>query len=190
MKFNVRLVALAGLLLFGTAAGGRARRNYIAIYEDYTEHLIVYWDFETALNMRATYLTPEFRMAMADERQRLLNATPEDHKAYTERLLEDGNLYHELVFSSDSAMPKGEEFGTADDKWQIRLLADGTEEKLVSIYKVRKPNPMQRALYPHLTIWSDLWIARFEKTVRTPDDVQLIVSSGYGNGEMWFKGMR
>ena len=66
----------------------------------------------------------------------------------------------------------------------LRLEADGQPQSLVTVYEVDKPTSVQRALFKHLNIWSDLWVARFASTVEDPRLVELHVGSGYGNGTL------
>jgi hypothetical protein len=178
-----RLAFLVALLVLAVAA--KPRKEYERVYEAHTRHLVIYQGFATALNIRATYLTPQFRVAFADERARLLGeAAAAGSDEYRRMLLEDGDVYHEVVFSADSSLDEGDTFGTDDDGWRVRLEADGTEETLVTLFKVKDPNPMQRALYPHFNIWSELWIARFAKSVKDPKKIVLYVGSGYGHADI------
>lgn len=177
--WRVLLALVALVVLLGAAS---PRKRYLNVYEAWTRELFVYWDVETALILRATYLSDEMREAIADERARLLGTS--DGPEYEQRLDSDGAAYHEVVFSADSGLPSADKFGTSDDGWIIELRADGTLEPLVTAYRVRKPNPLQRALYPHYNLWSDLWIARFQRTVTSPRRVELHVGSGYGNGKV------
>jgi hypothetical protein len=159
-----------------------ARGHYKRSLRKATRELYIYRGLETALIMRATYLSTEFRRVVAAERQRLVGPTADDQRAFVERLDDDGQAYHELVFSADSAVPRGDRFG--GDGWQVRLVADGTEEKLVTMFKVDHPTPLQMQIYTHQTLWSDLWIARFAKTVAEPKLVEVTVGGGYGHGQM------
>jgi len=67
-------------------------------------------------------------------------------------------------------------------------MAKGEHEKVVSIERIRRPTPLHRGLFAHLNVWSELWRARFEKTVDSPDYVVLHVGSEYVNGDLeWSK---
>ena len=160
------------------------QRTYDRQLDDHTQKLVIYDGFATALIMRGTYLSPEFRQVMTDERQRLIAPSEADHAEFTRRMDDDGSAYHEIVFSADSALEEADQFGESDDGWVLRLTADGREEPLVTSYRVRRPSPLHRSLYGHLNIWSELWIARFARTVESPDEVILHVGSGYGNGTL------
>jgi hypothetical protein len=81
-------------------------------------------------------------------------------------------------------MPGPLRFGPGDDRWNVRLLADGAEEPLVTVYQVRTPTTLHRSLYPHLNQWSELWIARFHRSVTAPREVIFHVGGGYGHGEL------
>jgi hypothetical protein len=161
---------------------GRGRRLYNKQLRQFTRELYIYRGLETALIMRATYLASEFRDDVARERARLVGPSPDDQHAFEDRLRDDGQAYHEVVFSADSALPRGDKFG--GDGWQLRLVADGTEETLVTMFKVDHPTPLQNQIYSHQTLWSDLWIARFAKTVADPKLVELKVGGGYGHGDL------
>lgn len=193
MKASRRLLLLAPLLLafgLGAKTDRLARREYLDNYQSLTRRLVLYWDFETALMLRGTYLTPDYRMQLAEERRRLLNAPEAEHQAFVATMKSDGEAYHEVVFSADSGMPEGDRFGNGDDGWQVRLFADGTPETLVTVFEERNPNMLQRSLYPHFNMWSDLWIARFRRTVMSPDRVVFEVGGGYGHGELVWEGLR
>lgn len=183
-------VLTAAALSLGAKGDFRARRDYEHAAEDATRELFIHWRFETALILRGTYLTPSFREALAGERRRLLNPTEADHQAWTAALLDDGTVYHEVVFSADSGMEGGDVFGAAKDGWTVRLTADGVEEPLVTLFPVREPTMLQRSLYPHVNPWSDLWIARFRKTVAGPQRVVFEVGGGYGHGELVWDELR
>lgn len=166
------------------------RRAYEKELRSWTDELKVYRGFQTALILRATYLSAEMRGTLAAERQRLVNPTPEDHQAFTARMQSDNTAFHDVVFSASTPLAAAQRFGEADTGWVIWLEADGTREKLLSVEHIRRPSPLHRELYAHLNLWSELWIARFEKTVADPDEVVLHVGSGYGNGDVAWKSLR
>jgi hypothetical protein len=178
-------LALCGLLtpLVGCPTWSQ-QRTYDRQLDAHTQKLVIYDGFATALIMRGTYLSAEFRDLMADERERLIQPADADRIEFARRMDDDGSAYHEIVFSADSALEEADQFGTSDDGWILRLMADGQEETLVTSYRVRRPSPLHQNLYSHLNIWSELWIVRFARTVESPDEVILHVGSGYGNGTL------
>lgn len=171
---------LAAVVLLAAASPTRSYKK--ALRED-TRELVLYQGFQTALIMRATLLSPKFRTAYADERLRLTGTTAEEHADFVRRNAEDAAVYHEVIFSSDSALPE-HHFGTTDQGWRLRLEADGQRQELVTVHEIRDPTTVQRALFKHLNIWSELWVARFANTVTNPRVVELHVGSGYGQGTM------
>src|SRR5690606_33445768 len=74
--------------------------------------------------------------------------------------------------------------------WSIVLEADGVEQPLVSVEHLRDPTPMQRALFPQVTIWAEMYVARFQRTVSSPDRVEMHVGSGYGHGTITWERTR
>lgn len=178
------LTTLALAVVLATSLGAKPRRIYEGTYEAHTRHLLVYRGFETALNLRGTLLTAPMRDAVARERQRLMNPSPANHADFVARMDADGAAFHEIVFSADVPVDDLGRFGDTDATWNVRLIADGTEEALETVERIRRPTPVHRGLYPHLNLWSELYIARFTRTVANPREVRLIVGSGFGNGEV------
>ncbi len=175
-------VCLAALIL---AVGGDrdSRRSYTRTLDTHTRKLVLYQEFATALILRATLLTEDFRAALADERRRLLGAHPEEHAAFLAQMHDDVARWHEVVFSAESpslgAVPT---FGTPDDTWAVRLIADGALQPLAGVERLRAPTPLQDALYPHRTRWATLWVARFERAAPEPAEVVFEVGGGLGRG--------
>lgn len=177
-------------LVFSTAANG-GRHAYHRAWRDDTRQLKLYHGFGTALLLSGTLLTPDFRKELAAERARLLDSPPADVAAFAARMSKDGAAFDEVVFAADSPMQEDPlKFGTGDDGWVVRLNADGTPEKLVAVEQVLHPTALHAALYPQLDQWSTLWIARFEKTVPDPDTIVFEVGSGYGHGQLVWRGLR
>jgi len=179
-------VALAAVLLLVALPSESIspRRAYLKDLDRWTDELKIYKGFQTALILRATYLSAPMRTHLARERQRLVNPMPEDHQAFLERMKADNAEYHDVVFSAQTPLPAARRFGEADTGWVIWLEADGTREELVSVEWIRKPSALHRELYAHMNLWSELWIARFDKTVDDPDQVVLHIGSGYGHGDV------
>lgn len=173
-------------LLLGAVAflsmGASERRTYLREHREYTRKLVLYFDFSTALLLRATLLEPDFRVALAEERRRLLDPTAENHADFVGRMAADGAAFHEVVFAADSAFANAERFGPGDDRWNVRLEADGVDEPLIAVERVARPSPLHEALYAQHDQWSELWIARFTRTIVGPRAVSLHIGGGFGNG--------
>ena len=100
-----------------------------------------------------------------------------------------GSAYHEVVLTVETDLVDQEvTLGNTDDGWKLRLLADGVEQPLVTVYKVREPNPLHHGLYAYLNLWNELWIARFQKVTTSPTELVLKVGSGFGHGEVHWTG--
>jgi len=180
-------LVVSAILVGAVALAAPARRLYLRELEGWTEEIKIYRGFDTALILRGTLLETTIRGHLAEERRRLVNPTPEDHEEFLERMRTDAAAYQDVVFSASTPLPASRRFGESDTGWVIWLEADGTREELVSVDHIRTPSPLHRELYAHLTIWSELWIARFRRSVAEPDEVVFHVGSGYGNGELRWK---
>lgn len=178
------LVGLSSAALAPPALAANPRRAYRKAWKAQTRKLVVYKEFGTALLLRATLLEPGFRAALADERHRLLGSADTGDALFRARMLEHGSAYHEVVFAADSGEERDPLFGNNDARWNLRLRVDGTEAPLVTVERVRRPTPVHQGLYLQLDIWSELWIARFERVKANPSEVILAVGSGLGNGEV------
>jgi len=186
-----RTLLTTGAALVGAPAFGRSeRKTYLDAHEEATREVRLYNGFFTALLARGTLLDPPFRLALAEERKRVYDPSPADHVAFLARMAEEGARYHEIVLGADSPFDEANRFGAqGDDRWNLRLEADGTELACVEVAHVRKPTPLQRQLYPQVNIWSELWLARFENTAPNPGNLVLHIGGGYGNAEMaWRRG--
>lgn len=175
------LLAAVVVLLAVVSLGAKPRRTYLNVLHEHTRHQVVYFGFQTALNVRATLLTAPMREALASERRRLMAPSIANHEEFSRRMIEDEASFYEVVFSADSAVEGAQKFGEGDGTWNLRMVADGAEQPLVSVEWIRRPSPVHRGLYPHLNIWSELWIARFERTIAEPERISMTVGSGYGN---------
>lgn len=187
---RVAATALLGLALASPALGGSPRRHYLRAHDAVTEKLVIYDGFHTAVLMRATLIDPRFVDALAMERARLLGPALQDPHALIEEMRLDREGVFEVVFAADSALPHGEQFLPDEPGWSIVLEADGVEQPLVSVEHLRDPTPMQRALFPQVTIWAEMYVARFQRTVSSPDRVEMHVGSGYGHGTITWERTR
>lgn len=179
---------VAATLLTGCASW-KAKGAYDRSVWVHTDRLVVYRNLGTALRLRGTYLSDTFRGAIADERQRLLGLSDVSHDTFLARLKDEGSAYHEVIFTAETNVQYEQlKFGESDESWRIRMLADGQEQKLVTVFKVKEPNPLQMSLYPHYNGWNELWVARFERSVEAPKEVRFLVGSGHGNGQLLWTG--
>lgn len=175
-------------LLLLAACAHHPRRAYLNTLHDQTDLGVVYRGFGTALRIRATYLSAPFREALADERERLLGEASTDHAAYRARMADEHTAYHEVIFTAESDLEAVTTFGENDGGWRLRLLVDGIEEELVTVYRVRQPSALQSELFAHKNLWNELWVARFVRTVAAPAEVKLVVGSGFGHTELAWTG--
>jgi hypothetical protein len=178
-----------GLAFVALASGCvTARGQYLRTLDDHTGMGVVYRGFGTALRFRATYLSPGFREALAEERRRLLDADASDHARFLSQMESDREAYHEVVFTAESDVETRTEFGDTDDVWRVRLEADGVPQPLVTVYRVRDVHALHEMIYAHKNIWNDLWIARFERITPTPGVLEFQVASGFGHDEVQWRG--
>lgn len=179
------LAGCAAMLVSTTAeAASPERRRYLRAWRDATRKLVVYRGFGTALFVRVTLLEPPFRALVADERHRLIGPADDGDAAFRARMAEDGAAWHEVVFAAHTGEEDDPRFGNDDSRWNLRLDVDGAEAPLVTVEHIRRPTPVHEGLYPQLDVWSELWMARFQRLTDRPGKVELRMGSGLGNGDV------
>jgi hypothetical protein len=173
--------AAAALCTPFAAHAGSQRKTYLRAWKAQTRKLIIYKGFGTALAVRVTWLSDGFRPVLADERNRLIGDADAGDDTFRDRMRTDGRQYHEFIIGADSGEPERPKFGNTDARWNLQLTAAGQSHGLVEVEHIRRPTPVHRGLYPQLNIWSELWIARFERG-ESNSPLSLAVGSGLGNG--------
>jgi len=180
------VVGLCTAMAWGGCKGPRV--DYEKALWASTEHLHVTWRMGTALDLRATYLSSGFRARMLDEQKRLLGPVG-DHEAAATRSAQDDAAYHEIVFSAASGLYDDRLAFGDEDGWQIGLVDDqGVAQPLVTVFRLKKASALDRELFAHDTVWSELWVARFAKKTAVPEELVFHVGSGYGHGSARFGG--
>ncbi len=175
------------LLLLTACAGWKPRVAYLNVHDDHTEKAVVRRDLGDALKIEATYLSTAMREAIVAERVRLIGSAQTDSDKVARMLREDGEAYHEIVFTAEGNLYEVEDepaFGSTDETWRLRLLADGVEQPLVTVFEVPQPNTLQTAIYSQWNVFNRLWIARFAKQTPLPAHLVLAVGSGLGHREL------
>ena len=176
------LIAAAGSTLPAVAQAGAERRAYLRAWRDVTRKLVIYRGFGTALHARITWLSTDFRAALANERHRLLGGADASDAVFRERMQQDGTAYTEFVIGADTGEERAPRFGNNDARWNLNLVTDAGERALVDVEHIRQPTPVHQGLYPQLNQWTSLWIARFDGT--SNGNVTLKIGSGLGYGEV------
>lgn len=181
------LTGLACATLLVACAG--PRQQYEKALWAQTGRARVVWQFGTALDLRATYLSPAFRETLLAEQRRLLG--PVDDPTASTRSAQDGEAYHEIVMSAASSLVDDRVEIGVDRGWKIRLVDEaGADQPLVSVYRLDRDTALDRSLYAHDTVWSELWVARFARVTERPARLVLHLGSGYGHTEIAFEGVQ
>ncbi|MGC6494221.1 MAG: hypothetical protein ACON5B_15415 [Myxococcota bacterium] len=175
---------LLSLALALSACAKNPRASYLKTLDQWTDKLVIQESLGTALRLRGTYLSPTFRGVLEQERARLLGDADSDAAGFRERQAEAMANTHEIVFTAESDIESNTKFGDHDGAWRLRLVADGVEQPLLTVHRVRRPNSLQEALFAHKNLWNELWVARFDATVSQPTTLEFHVGSGYGSGSL------
>jgi hypothetical protein len=152
--------------------------RYGQLVEEWTREERRYSGLETILIARATWQSPE--LVEAREQQRafylLRNVEVVDNETDSYKL--DALETWQFLFAGSSDLDPRPEFSEEDSPWRLRLLVNGKECTLKSLEE-RSPDLMDKALYPWITPWNNIWELRFERDCGRPaEDKPVLQVSG------------
>ena len=177
------LLALACARPDGGLAAPTRGQPYAKVHRAWTRELVLDHDFELDLVVRASLLSGELRTAQADALADARLEGARERAARHEAHRTDAATAWVVVFSAHSPHEEARRFGLdADDPWQLRLVADGTDVPAVGVERIRNPSADEVVLYPQLDRWSELWEARFEAVPAS--ELVLQVAGPHGRGEV------
>lgn len=123
--------------------------------------------FEQALEVHATFKSPEWRAAYVRFRAERLQLPPSEVDALTEREKKDDADHYEVMLLVATYDPKINELQKgARSIWRVALVDDrGAEIVASEIKRDRRPRTEIAAEYPHLGDFHEPYVARFPRTV-------------------------
>ncbi len=170
-------------------ASPRPDPRYGRVHVEQTRELKLYDQLETQLILRATWRGEAQRRAAVAELAWRGSMTTDEQATLLQAELAELAAAHEVVFasmfSSSAGTPDPPIFGDAlDSPWRLRLDVDGQPCPLLSVDQVDDPSAAQALLYPQLNAWSQLWIARFDRSCGSAGTARLVVSGSGGSGAL------
>lgn len=113
----------------------------------------IYRDAYAAMMLKAVWVDDEVRAAQAARLVEMGAAAPEPDNALT------------IVFGAYSHWRKEMTIsGGASTAWIAKAWRGENACALLDVTNTRKPTVWDRALYPFLSTWDTLWVARFDPT--------------------------
>ncbi|HZS35892.1 MAG TPA: hypothetical protein VFF06_03650 [Polyangia bacterium] len=136
--------------------------EYVDLLKRWTRHGNLIQDFDTALNIDATFHSPEFQEVYADQWAKVYRLDPPEAARVRAQLIADIAEHYE--FFAESATHKFElnDFTSAKTVWRVSLRNDQGHEVLPSEIKLAREQPeLLTAFYPYTTVFSRGWRIRF-----------------------------
>ena len=140
-----------------------------------------YDGLETVLFLRATLENPAFAEAREQQRAWLLLSSPADLSAAIQQARQQAADGHRLLVAAASDSDSRPDLSFDRDPWRLRLAGDAGICTPRSLTK-RRPSEIDRALYPWITPWNDVWDAVFERDCG--EALRLQVGGARGSAEL------
>jgi hypothetical protein len=136
--------------------------EYQEVYERWTRHGKVVHEVDAALEIWATYKSPEFREAFVAHYAAAYNMTDDAREAIRRAEREAGAAAYEFVVTAQSSNYKWNDLEKKSSPWRV-LLLDGAGHELMAdqITVQRFPDLFEREFYPAKTPFSKTYLIRF-----------------------------
>ena len=189
------LLGVFAALHTGCAAGtGAAGPEYLKLLDSWTRVEKIYDGFEPRLLLKATYKNRSFRYAYIDRYADDYKLEPRYREAMRAKALELSELYNEFILAAHTPTERWNDFEESDSIWKL-YLEDNLGNRLtpISIDKLDAKSPLLIEFFPHIGLWSSIYIVRFPKyseasTEPIPgadtDYLRLTVAGALGSGEL------
>ena len=150
--------------------------TYKAVLMKWTSEARIYRGLDLELMTSATFKSPEFREAYANEYDRTYK------------------LYNDFIMSAYVPDKKWNDFNKKDSIWKIYLNA-GNEKKIkpLEIRKIKKIDAVLTHFFPYINTWESIYLVRFpvklpgtDKNIidDTCSNIKIVITSVLGTTEM------
>jgi hypothetical protein len=170
-------------------------RSYDEVVRDWTRSATLRRDFDTLLEVHATYKSPEWRAALVARRAELGELPDSERAALLEQQKSEAAAHHEIVVVMSTY--EGRENDLQKGKrsvWTVALVDDqGNRAEPVSIKRDRRPDDVIRAEHPHMNDFAEAYLVRFARDAVSPlhdgaRTFSLRISSARGAVELVWNG--
>lgn len=168
LALSLSALALSALIgcphadLTGRDAAPMTAAAYARAVQDATREARRYDGVETALLLRAALDTPAFVDAREAQRAWLLLSTPDEARAALAAARQEIAAHHRLLVAASSDQDSRPALSFDHDPWRLRLLGSDGPCAPVNLTE-RRPTDLDRALYPWITQWNNVWDATFDR---------------------------
>ncbi len=141
-------------------------RPYAVVVQEWTRTGQIVQDFDKVLDLKATFMSPDWRASYVRKRAEIELMGKDDRAALTEaQKAADSEHYEVMLFVAtyryeENELQKGER-----SMWRVVLADDqGKEIRPVEIKRDRRSFEVMRAYFPHATPQHIAYVARFPRT--------------------------
>ncbi|MDL1967257.1 MAG: hypothetical protein LWW97_01580 [Deltaproteobacteria bacterium] len=167
---------------------------YKAVLMKWTNEARIYRGLDLELMTSATFKSPEFREAYANEYVRTYNLSGEEKEKLIKDQKQASLIYNDFIMSAYVPDKKWNDFNKKDSIWKIYLNA-GNETKIIpiEIRKIKKIDAVLTHFFPYINTWESIYFVRFPVKVRGTDkniiddtcsNIKIIITSVLGTTEM------
>ena len=124
---------------------------YLDVLNHWTRKETIYSQFETRIQISATYKSDEFNRAYHEEYARIYNLTEGERKHREEMLAGFTRDYREILFYAAMPNKGANDFDKANSSWAVFMSDDqGKQVKPLEIRKLEKITPVMEAFFPYI----------------------------------------
>ena len=168
--------------------------TYKAALIKWTSEARIYRGFDLELMASATYKSPEFREAYANEYARTYKLGMEEKEKLIKDQKEASLIYNDFIMAAYVPEKKWNDFNKKNSMWKIHLNAgNGKKIKPLEIRKIRKIDAVLTHFFPHINTWESIYLVRFP--VKLPEtnnniiddtrsNIKIVITSVLGSTEM------
>jgi hypothetical protein len=168
--------------------------NYKAVVMKWTSEASIYRGLALELMSSATFKSPEFREAYANEYARTYKLSREEKEKLIKDQKEASLIYNDFIMAAYVPDKKWNDFNKKDSIWKIHLNAgNGKKIKPLEIRKIKKIDAVLTHFFPYITTWESIYLVRFPVKLPgtnkniiddTCSNIKIVITSVLGTTEM------
>ena len=168
--------------------------NYKAVVMKWTSEASIYRGLALELMSSATFKSPEFREAYANEYARTYKLSREEKEKLIKDQKEASLIYNDFIMAAYVPDKKWNDFNKKDSIWEIHLNAgNGKKIKPLEIRKIKKIDAKLTHFFPYINTWQSIYLVRFPVKLPgtnkniiddTCSNIKIVITSVLGTTEM------
>ncbi len=171
--------------------------TYKAVLMKWTSEARIYRGLDLELMTSATFKSPEFREAYANEYARTYKLDREEKEKLIKDQKQASLIYNDFIMSAYVPDKEWNDFNKKDSIWKIYLNAsNGKKITPLEIRKIKKINAVLTHFFPYINTWESIYLVRFpvklpgtDKNIinDTCSNIKIAITSVLGTTEMVYR---